>query len=154
MNLGYQTCTSCQKEKHESEFPYKDDKINNLDSWCYSCYAYKAKKRRDEARDQDPEAYYQKLKELDKLRRRKRVLVLNAYLKEHPCVDCGESDLIVLDFDHVRGEKVSEVARMFHSLYSLKRIFEEIAKCDVVCSNCHRRRTARRGNGWLRSGKL
>jgi hypothetical protein len=154
MDLIYQTCTRCLKSKHESEFGPKKDKQNGLDSWCHTCYAYVAKKRRDDRRATDPEAYYQKLKDLDKERRRRRMKILNAYLSEHPCVDCGETDLIVLDFDHVRGEKFSEVARMFHSLYSMKRIFEEIAKCDVVCSNCHRRRTARRGKGWLRSGKI
>jgi len=98
--------------------------------------------------------YIKAKREYDMRKRRERIVVLNNYLKSHPCVDCGEPDLIVLDFDHVRGEKVSEVARMFHSMYSMEKVFLEISKCDVVCSNCHRRRTARRGKGWLRSGKL
>jgi hypothetical protein len=67
------------------------------------------------------------------------------YLAKHPCVDCGESDPVVLDFDHVRGQKFMNVKRMLSGTYSLKRIFEEIEKCDVRCANCHRRATAQRG---------
>lgn len=154
MDLTYQTCTNCMKTKDLSEFGPKADKKNGRDSWCHACYAYRAKERREQRRALDPELYRKQRTEYDKRRRRARVQILNDYLLKHPCMDCGEADLIVLDFDHVRGKKVAEVARMFHSMYSMKLIFEEIAKCDVVCSNCHRRRTARRGKGWLRSGKL
>lgn len=75
------------------------------------------------------------------------------YLKDHPCVDCGEDDVIVLEFDHVRGEKVNHVSTMIHSTRSIEQIFDEIAKCEVVCANCHKRRTAMRGN-WLRANQL
>jgi hypothetical protein len=68
-----------------------------------------------------------------------------AYLLEHPCVDCGEPDPVVLEFDHVRGAKRLPVKRMLAGTYSLKAIFEEIAKCEVRCANCHRRVTAERG---------
>ena len=68
------------------------------------------------------------------------------YLKEHPCVDCGESDIAVLDFDHVRGTKVDDVANLICSA-SLAKIQEEIKKCAVRCANCHRRKTARQ-RGW------
>ena len=70
---------------------------------------------------------------------------VHEYLLIHPCVDCGEADPIVLDFDHVRGEKKANVKRMLAGTYSLKRVFDEIAKCDVRCANCHRRATAQRG---------
>jgi hypothetical protein len=70
---------------------------------------------------------------------------LNEYLKAHPCVDCGESDLAVLDFDHVNG-KVMEISRLV--LYaSVRRIVEEIERCEVRCANCHARRTAKQF-GW------
>jgi hypothetical protein len=70
------------------------------------------------------------------------------YLKTHPCVDCGESDIEVLEFDHreLIGNKASRVGSF---LQSRKRLIEEIAKCDVRCSNCHTRRT-RRQMGWSR----
>tara|TARA_R110001583_G_C5432044_1_gene388950 strand:+ start:131 stop:418 length:288 start_codon:yes stop_codon:yes gene_type:complete len=61
------------------------------------------------------------------------------------CVDCGEKDSIVLDFDHVRGEKVGSIADMgsSHSISSLKK---EMRKCEVRCANCHRRRHFREKN--------
>lgn len=71
---------------------------------------------------------------------------LKAYLLDHPCVDCGESDWIVLEFDHCRGNKKLAIASMIHRNYSWKVILEEINKCDVRCANCHRRKTAREGN--------
>jgi excinuclease UvrABC ATPase subunit len=66
------------------------------------------------------------------------------YLLEHPCVDCGETDIVVLEFDHVRGQKKNAISNMITTGLSVKRIMAEIKKCEVVCANDHRRRTARR----------
>lgn len=66
-----------------------------------------------------------------------------AYLKDHPCVDCGEVDPIVLEFDHVR-DKVFNISQA--SGYGLDRIKEEIDKCEVRCANCHRQKTYRQLN--------
>jgi hypothetical protein len=65
-----------------------------------------------------------------------------SYLACHPCVDCGETDIVCLDFDHVRGKKRLSVSAMMR-WYCWSSIEEEIAKCDVRCANCHRRKTAR-----------
>lgn len=62
------------------------------------------------------------------------------YLRSHPCVDCGESDPVVLDFDHVRGKKRFNVAYMIRT-YPWSAVLKEIAKCVVRCANCHRRKT-------------
>jgi len=71
-----------------------------------------------------------------------------AYLATHPCVDCGECDPAVLDFDHV-GEKRELVSALVARAAPWPRIEEEIARCEVRCANCHRRVTARRA-GWSR----
>ena len=63
------------------------------------------------------------------------------HLQTHACIDCGEADPIVLEFDHVRGEKVEDVSRMVASGRSWAKIEAEIAKCEVRCANCHRRVT-------------
>lgn len=73
---------------------------------------------------------------------------LLAFLRDHPCVDCGEADPIVLEFDHIaeRGPKLFELGRATQNGASVARIDAEIAKCDVRCANCHRRKTyAERG---------
>jgi hypothetical protein len=69
------------------------------------------------------------------------------YLAEHACVDCGERDILVLEFDHrERTLKPLAVANMLRN-HSWAEIAREVAKCDVRCANCHRRRTAQQ-LGW------
>src|SRR5688572_14343539 len=61
-------------------------------------------------------------------------------VKAAPCMDCKVIyPFYVMDLDHVRGTKRANVSKM--STWNVDRILEEIAKCDVVCSNCHRQRT-------------
>jgi hypothetical protein len=72
-------------------------------------------------------------------RHRNRAYIYN-YLHEHPCVLCGEADPVVLDFDHLR-DKYREVT--FLANFSGRvNLLAEIAKCRVLCANCHRRHTA------------
>lgn len=63
------------------------------------------------------------------------------YLREHPCVDCGISNPIILEFDHVRGEKIFSISDGISLGYSLDKIITEIQKCDIRCCNCHRLKT-------------
>lgn len=76
---------------------------------------------------------------------RKRKAFINKY-KEQPCADCrGTFPLCCMDFDHVRGEKKFNFGGGKMGMPSFSIIEEEIAKCDVVCANCHRIRTEQRG---------
>ncbi len=67
---------------------------------------------------------------------------LKAYKEASPCEDCGVSyPAHVMDLDHRPGEdKVCEPAKLSSS-GSWTKVHAEIAKCDLVCSNCHRQRT-------------
>lgn len=67
-------------------------------------------------------------------------------IKSGPCMDCGGVfPPCAMDFDHVRGHKVDDISRQVsRGKWSIERIDEEIAKCDLVCSNCHRVRTNER----------
>jgi hypothetical protein len=103
-------------------------------------------------RNSDPESRTQgnlRRKEANRKTREQLQIWVVEYLMEHPCVDCGETDPVVLDFDHVRGDKVENVAHMVDKAYCKSTIETEIAKCEVRCSNCHRRRTAKLF-GWKR----
>ena len=81
----------------------------------------------------------------EKLSIAKQKAYLAQYLRDlktkTPCVDCGINyPYYVMDFDHVRGIKHANVMELVSTL-SKKRIDQEIAKCEIVCSNCHRIRT-------------
>jgi hypothetical protein len=71
------------------------------------------------------------------------------YLATHPCVDCGETDPRALEFDHVRGRKDKSISVLADGNYSLERLKKEIAKCEVRCANCHRKKTYK-DRGWFR----
>lgn len=99
-------------------------------------------------------AYYHRseaTREKVQIRKRERVernkKFVYAWLQNHPCVDCKEDDPIVLEFDHL-GDKAGEIYQMAADGLALQRIECEIAKCEVVCANCHKRRTARRSGSW------
>ena len=65
-------------------------------------------------------------------------------VKSVPCADCKQAyPYWVMDFDHVRGEKINLINRMVANAQR-EKVFAEIEKCDVVCSNCHRERTHQR----------
>ena len=81
----------------------------------------------------------------EKLSIAKQKAYLAQYLRDlktkTPCIDCGINyPYYVMDFDHVRGVKQANVMELVSTL-SKKRIDLEIAKCEIVCSNCHRIRT-------------
>ena len=96
--------------------------------------------------------YYEANKALVKARSRERTtrtrkLVrawLFEYLKTHPCVDCGETNPIILEFDHrADATKHFNIGDVSHKGTSLRRVQEEVAKCEVRCANCHRKKTYR-----------
>lgn len=72
-----------------------------------------------------------------------------AYLKVHPCIDCGNADIRVLHFDHRDPAlKEQDIAQALHNCWAWERLSIEIAKCDVRCSNCHMIRTAEQYGWW------
>lgn len=75
-------------------------------------------------------------------------------IKSVPCADCGgRFDPIAMDFDHVRGAKVGGVSVLVMRGFSWARLMEEVGKCEIVCSNCHRIRTRDRRNSRKNSGE-
>lgn len=134
-------CTICKLEKDLSEFGNNRGKADGLQAYCGSCQKEKDRK------------YYQTNKKKVRAKRQTRVEEIRQYiyeyLLENPCIDCGETDPVVLEFDHVRGKKKDIVSRLLYHR-SLKIITEEIKKCDVRCSNCHKRKTAKEF-GWYAS---
>ncbi len=82
----------------------------------------------------------QKAQRRNQMIRREIKIYIWSYLSSHSCVDCGEKDPIVLEFDHIRDKTftISSVGRD-KKLLDVKK---EIEKCQVRCANCHRRKTS------------
>lgn len=129
------TCCKCQIEKDlETEFYTHPYGKGGYQGKCKSCIL-------EERKDQYAKNPQIAKNRLQQIRDRNRQFIWDFY-SAHPCVDCEESDPLILELDHVRGEKAANVSQLVHNTRSLKVIEDEIAKCEVVCANCHRRRTA------------
>ena len=134
------TCTKCLKSKDESQFNYKDREKGRLHSQCKICSRENLKNHYERNR-----AYYlKKAGSRNSAVRQEIQQRLLIYLSAHGCVDCGETDPVVLDFDHSdKDKKVASIADMVKDRQSWSKIELEITKCAVRCANCHRRRTAK-----------
>jgi hypothetical protein len=96
----------------------------------------------------DPAPYKARTATNNKLTKARNRTRLREYLRASACMDCGTRDFAVLELDHrdpqYKRDDVSNLVRQPHGWPTIAR---EIAKCDVVCANCHRKRTAR-NFGW------
>jgi len=89
--------------------------------------------------------------ENNKLIKKRNYAFLWRYLKIFgKCVDCGITDDRVLEFDHIRDDKVDGVKRLADGLASLERLKIEMRKCEVRCCNCHRIKTQEQ-LGWRKN---
>ena len=75
-----------------------------------------------------------------------RTYVFN-YLKKHPCIDCGETDVLMLEFDH-RHSKKFDISNGLLKKVPMHILRKEITKCDVRCSNHHSKKTHEEKNSW------
>lgn len=137
-------CPRCKQSKPTTlEFFGKKD--HRLQSWCRDCN--KIRSRKYYADNPAKHKAITKGKSKEQIKRNQEYAL--DYLRCHPCVDCEEEDPVLLDFDHVRGQKNGNIGAMIHVPVSIKKLQAEIDKCEIRCVACHRRRTARAG-GWFR----
>lgn len=135
-------CSKCKLDKEHTEFNFKDKAKGTKQTTCRGCASI------------DKRNHYERNKATYKSRaiKSKKALSLRnklyvyRYLKERSCIDCGENDPVVLEFDHVSGEKVKAISSMMLDAVSLARLEAELSKCVVRCANCHRRKTAKELN--------
>jgi hypothetical protein len=126
-------CARCKDDKPLGAFAWRGDKKQQ--PYCRACQAvyhrehYLKNKKR----------YMASAK-----RRMERMLEIIRQAKRRPCADCGVTyPYYVMDFDHRDEEIKTEVLNELR-YESEDTIRAEIAKCDVVCANCHRERTHQR----------
>jgi hypothetical protein len=137
-------CFKCGIEKDKDCFSKHSKRADGLQTECKECSKERSKKIYKEKTLEHREKTRKNKKEKS-LRNRKLVW---EYLKTHPCVDCGETDPIVLEFDHLK-DKIENISILSGRGVSEKTLLDEIAKCVVRCAHCHRRKTAR-DFGWYK----
>jgi hypothetical protein len=133
-----QKCYRCGKTKPAADFAWRRKAKDQRDSFCRPCRA--AYKREHYAANR--QRYIAQAAAQKKRLRLERTRYLIEFFKTNPCVDCGERDPVVLEFDHLR-DKSFDIGSGLHNR-RWQSVLDEIEKCEVVCANCHSRRTARR----------
>jgi hypothetical protein len=127
---GKRTCTTCKKTKAISAFRPKVHAggSRGYEGACRSCTADRIKTR-SKIRNKDA-----------------REFIFN-YLNARSCVDCGESNILVLEFDHVKN-KSFDIGKALNNGTPLRLIKLETKKCQIRCSNCHRIKTHFEADTW------
>lgn len=123
LNQGLKCCTWCKTVKPLSEFYHVKSSYDGFANACRVCTDAHSTERRINNRESG------------------RALMAEAHATG--CVVCGETDSVVLDFHHLKPlgrQKQSErVSALVSRGKPLKTVRAEIAKCVVICANCHRR---------------
>jgi hypothetical protein len=151
-------CIKCGKRKPVTDFLLKDPENGWREKKCRDCKRASIESWRKKSGERDYILRRERklAKEISKeiVRRRADPAVIrdkarqsrldryeayNKY-KDKPCEDCGRRfPPCVMDFHHVKGPKLGTVAYMWMSRkYSMHLLEEEMAKCVLICSNCHR----------------
>lgn len=130
-------CGTCKIKKELSDFSVKYGKPQFNCKKCHSKYRKKHYEKN-------------KIKYIEKAKKNSEKYRKQYYewLSNKSCADCGISDIRVLEQDHIDGKSYNISSKV--GSVSLDYLMEELNKCEVVCANCHRIRTAERGN-WIKT---
>lgn len=133
-------CSKCEETKLITDFALRRRQNATRRTECRTCHSLYTKNHYKEKT-----GLY---KERNKIRRKEAQTFILSYLLNKECIECGNTDIRVLEFDHVRGSKIIEVSTMVGKCYSKEMILAEIDKCDLICRNCHQVRTAIKSNNY------
>ena len=127
-------CYECQDNINDDNCVWKNKTKDIKHGLCKKCQRKRSKKHYENNKE-----YY-----LIRNKQRKKNMLneLAKYKSKIGCIDCGEKHPACLDFDHISGEKQGNIADLAHDGVSEFLLTEEIKKCVVRCSNCHRKRTS------------
>ena len=131
-----QVCSQCKEEKPLVEFSTRGGGDIRLRAQCKVCRCMNQKEYYKENIDKE--------RTRGRLQRELRQQIVLEYTKAHPCIVCGETDPLVLEFDHRdRSTKSFNISDGCVQKRALTVLREEMGKCDILCANCHRRKTAK-----------
>ena len=132
-------CPSCSRELDVSNFGINNSRRDGLQTQCRSC----------KKASQDKWYRNNRARHVANVARRRRkaeteiIKLILAYLQQHPCIDCGEDNPVILEFDHVRGDKRDSICDLIRRGCGWATISAEVQKCEVRCCKCHRLKTAK-----------
>ena len=130
------TCKKCGEEKEEEQFPWSNEDKGWKKGHCRVCHnAYYRLYYSDLIRKQKHHKRVEKVQKEQITKVRKMVM---EYLEKHPCVDCGETNPLVLEFDHRDSSKkdfIVSSALSSHGYVRKDSVQGEIDKCDIRCAN-------------------
>ena len=136
---GEKLCSGCGVVRARDEFALKDSRTGQRHSKCKHC----GRRTSREHYRANHEAYIQRNRRNNPAHRERNAGAVYEYLLFHPCVRCGESDPVVLEFNHKDPRtKAANIADLIRFGWSINRLFAEIANCEVLCANCHQRFTS------------
>lgn len=130
-------CSKCHQKKPITEFNWRHKKAKIRQCRCRECTRQDSKTHYSTNPTHKMKVNEARIKRI--AGNRKKIL---EYLKDNPCVDCGEDHPAALEFDHVKGEKKNNVSNMIH-YNTWDKVAQEIEKCEVRCANCHNKKTAK-----------
>lgn len=142
--MDIKTCTKCDKPKDVDEFNKKSRNKDGLNSACKTCTRVDGKK----SYDKRPDFYCRNNKQRREAIRDENRKSYVEHMKEKQCVDCGEGNIIVLQFDHIDRNNKSGTVTSHMDSSSWKRVLHEMEKCEIRCANCHAIRTAYQFGFW------
>lgn len=149
MAAATKQCTLCKERLELEKFSYKNKQKAIRSSRCKDCSKAASKSHYEN----NKEAYFNRNKKNNpKIIKRNQEFIIDFLLRSQ-CVDCAESDIRVLDFDHVK-DKEFEISEAIKKGVSIDRIKKEINKCEVRCANCHKEQTLRRAESDARTEKI
>lgn len=136
-------CAKCERALPVTEFNRQLKSADGFASSCRSCASVYAKRYYEENK-----AAYKSMSYASREHRvsAKRDYYAN-YLREHPCVDCGNDNILVLQADH-ENDKMCNISTMVSNGVSLQSLMTELEKCVIRCANCHQIKTAHDFGFW------
>jgi hypothetical protein len=126
-------CTRCGEFLDLSHFSPRKTKMG-YQSWCKKCIHVQRQSRYSSTEWKESHSKHSQDSS------KKRAEWVFQYLETHPCVDCGETNILCLEFDHIEKRSFSPA----DTSKTIRHLEEELKKCQVRCANCHTRVTHKR----------
>lgn len=136
------TCSKCEITQSLDSFSKRNSKKNTYQSWCKKCLrshnrkTYQTKPDRRNQVKANTAKYRAEVEDF-----------LFSFLSKNPCTHCGENRILALEFDHLFNKDFN-IAESIYRGMSLARVKKEVNKCQVLCANCHRIKTALDIGNW------